>query len=58
MDRHDAALRAAEGADDSIPGRLIFDNPDDPLSTSDSLRTAASFTTAHRSEPETTEGRV
>ena len=58
MDRHDAALRAAEGADDSIPGRLIFDNPDDPLSTSDSLRTAASFTTAHRSESENTEGRA
>jgi hypothetical protein len=58
MDRHDAALRAAEGADDSIPGPLIFDRPGDLNSTSDSLRLAASFPTVHASELQNTEGRA
>jgi hypothetical protein len=60
MDRHDAALRDADS--DDIPGRLIFDHPDDPDPTttpvSDSLRLAASFSNAHTSNPQNTEGRA
>ena len=60
MDRHDAALRNADS--DDIPGRLIFDHPDDSdpttIPVSDSLRLAASFSNAHTSAPQNTEGRA
>src|SRR3984957_4779283 len=60
MDRHDAALRNADS--DDIPGRLIFDPPDDsdptPIPVSDSLRLAASFSNTHASDPQNTEGRA
>ena len=70
MDRHDAALRAAD-TDDSIPGPLIFDPPDSyatsttPPShpTSDSMRLAALFTkpptsAAANTNPQNNEGRA
>src|SRR5580698_10041604 len=60
MDRHDAALRNADS--DDIPGRLIFDHPDDSdpttIPVSDSLRLAASFSNTHASDPQNTEGRA
>jgi len=67
MDRHDAALRAADNADPQF-GRLIFDPPA-PLPTSacnpdstsdavsDSLRIAASFTTMPPPALQNIEGR-
>ncbi len=68
MDRHDAALRAADaGSDaDDFPRRIVFDRPDplpsdyDPTTNPiwDSLRVAASFATSRISEPRNTEGRA
>jgi hypothetical protein len=59
MDRHDAALRAAD-SDDSIPGRLIFDHPDDdsPAPISDTARIAALFTSGEPAAHQNDEGRA
>jgi hypothetical protein len=55
MDRHDAALRAAEDSDDNYPGRIIFDPPE-PIS--DTARIAAAFATSRPPEPQNPEGRA
>jgi hypothetical protein len=56
MDRHNAALRAAEDATtDDFPSRIIFDPPE-PIS--DTARIAAAFATSRPPEPQNPEGRA